>query len=90
MYAEGFGSQSSGVGSAFPETGMGGAQVAGTSSSPSDIMMGGAASEGNFKELDKLLSQQFEEQRRLLYLTLVLQHPNLWRKSCRCARMQSQ
>ena len=41
---------------------MGGAQVAGTSSSPSDIMMGGAASEGNFKELDKLLSQQFEEQ----------------------------
>ena len=66
-YAEWFGSQSSGVSSAFrDETEMGGAQSAGTSSSASDKRMGGAASDSNFEEeLDKLLmlaSQQFEEQ----------------------------
>ena len=65
--AEWFGSQLSGVSSAFrDETEMGGAQSAGTSSSASDKRMGGAASDSNFEEeLDKLLmlaSQQFEEQ----------------------------
>ena len=43
-YAEWFGSQSSGVSSAFrEETEMGGAQSAGTSSSASDKRMGGGA-----------------------------------------------